>query len=215
MKRDGARRSRLGGAAAPCKYPCEPGGVGPWVLRRSGTGVAFHRWVKRGETPRDPVPTLLAQALSDKLGRRVRPSEFGMPEEAPLAALGPTGSPARRAASGQDELGSSAPWTHQGTVDLSVALSGSGVLVKRRNFGFLFGSALTAPAHQWLVQEPGRLAAALGGDRVTPELVDRLPPMIAELRRMDDVSGEKVVLDLAEREFGWVAGLLDRASYDE
>jgi hypothetical protein len=28
---------------------------------------------------------------------------------------------------------------------------------------------LTAPAHQWLVHEPGRLTAALGGDRVTPE----------------------------------------------
>jgi hypothetical protein len=79
----------------------------------------------------------------------------------------------------------------------------------------LTGAALTAPAHQWLVQEPGRLVAALRGDRVTPELADRLPPMIAELRRMDDVSGGDVVLGLAEREFGWVAGLLDHASYDE
>lgn len=67
--------------------------------------TAVHRWIKRGETPRAPVPTLLAQALSDKLGRRVAPSEFGMPDEAPLAALGHAASPARRAVGGSDELG--------------------------------------------------------------------------------------------------------------
>src|SRR5262249_12058533 len=54
-----------------------------------------------------------------------------------------------------------------------------------------------------------------GGDWVTPELADRLPPMITELRRMEDLSGGGVVLGLAQREFSWVAGLLDGASYDE
>jgi len=107
-----------------------------------------------------------------------------------------------------------AAWDRGGTVEASLALTGSGGLVERRAFFLLSGTALTAPAHQWLVQEPGRLPAALGGDRVTPELADRLPSMIAELRRMDDVSGGDVVLSLAEREFSWVASLLDHASYD-
>src|SRR5262249_8977343 len=44
---------------------------------------------------------------------------------------------------------------------------------------------------------------------------DLLPPMITELRRMDDASGGDLVLGLAEREFSWVAGLLKRGSYDE
>jgi hypothetical protein len=108
-----------------------------------------------------------------------------------------------------------APWDVGGTVEAAVALAGSGGLVERRMFLSLTGAALTAPAHQWLVHEPGPLHAALRGDRVTPLLADRLPPMVAELRRMDDVSGGGMVLSLAEREFGWVAGLLDHASYDE
>lgn len=32
---------------------------------------------------------------------------------------------------------------------------------------------------------------------------------------MDDVGGGGTVLSLAQHEFGWVAGLLDKASYDE
>jgi hypothetical protein len=108
-----------------------------------------------------------------------------------------------------------AAWDGGGTVEVSLALAGSGGLVERRTFLYLTGTALTAPAHQWLIQEPGQLTAALGGDRVTPDLADRLPPMISELRRMDDVSGGDIVLGLAEREFSWVAGLLDHASYDE
>jgi transcriptional regulator with XRE-family HTH domain len=109
----------------------------------------------------------------------------------------------------------SAPWSHGGTVKASIAVVGSDESVQRRAFLSLTGAALTAPAHQWLVHEPGPLVAALRGDRVTSQLADRLPPMIAELRRMDDVSGGGVALGLAEREFSWVAGLLDGASYDE
>jgi len=108
-----------------------------------------------------------------------------------------------------------APWDRGGTVEAAVALTGSGGLVERRTFLFLTGAALTGPAHQWLVHEPGPLEAALRGDRVTPMLADRLPPMIAELRAIDNAAGGGHALSLAEHEFAWVAGLLDRASYDE
>jgi tetratricopeptide (TPR) repeat protein len=108
-----------------------------------------------------------------------------------------------------------ASWDPGGTVEAAVALTGSGGLVERRTFLFLTGAALTAPAHQWLVHEPGPLAAALQGDRVTSQLADRLPPMISELRRMDDAHSPRVVLSLAERDFGWVSGLLNQGSYDE
>jgi hypothetical protein len=107
------------------------------------------------------------------------------------------------------------PWDRDGTVGVSLALTGSDDLVERRMFLFLTGTALTAPAHQWLVHEPEPLVAALNGDRVTPRLADQLPQMITELRHMDDASGGDLVLGLAQREFGWVAGLLDRAAYDE
>lgn len=38
---------------------------------------------------------------------------------------------------------------------------------------FLTGVTLTAPAHQWLIQEPGPLSSGLAGRRVSTALVDR------------------------------------------
>ncbi len=107
-----------------------------------------------------------------------------------------------------------APWSHRGTVEVAVVLRGGG-RVKRRHLVFLTGMALTAPAHQWLVHEPGPLVSGLSGRRVSAALVDRLMAIIPELRAMDDVAGGGTVLSLAEQEFGVVAELLDQASYDE
>lgn len=108
-----------------------------------------------------------------------------------------------------------APWNHRGTVEVAVVLSGSDGRVKRRVFLSLTGPALTAPAHQWLVHEPEPLVSGLAGRRVSNELVDRFKAMVAELRRMDDVAGGGSVLAMAQQTFTWVAGLLDRARYDE
>ena len=108
-----------------------------------------------------------------------------------------------------------APWSHRGTVEASVVLSGGKGRVERRRFVSLTGAVLTAPAHQWLVREPGPLISAWGGGRVSTRLADRLPVMIAELRRIDDLAGGGAVFWLAQHGFEWVSGLLDRASYDE
>jgi tetratricopeptide (TPR) repeat protein len=107
-----------------------------------------------------------------------------------------------------------APWNHRGTVEAVVVLNGGGQ-VKRRTFLVLTGPALTAPAHQWLVHEPEPLVSGLAGRRVSAELVSRFSAMVAELRRMDDVAGGGSVLAMAQQLFAWVAGLLDRASYNE
>jgi hypothetical protein len=106
------------------------------------------------------------------------------------------------------------PWSHRGTVNAVVVLGG-GSRVKRRTFIVLIGPALTAPAHQWLVHEPEPLVSGLAGRRVSGELVGRFSAMVAELRRMEDVAGGGSVLTMAQQLFGWVGGLLDRASYDE
>ncbi|MGH8878435.1 MAG: helix-turn-helix domain-containing protein [Stackebrandtia sp.] len=107
------------------------------------------------------------------------------------------------------------PWNHRGTVEVAILLSSAGGRVKRRGFLALTGPALTAPAHQWLVHEPESLMSGLTGHRVSGELARRFGPMVAELRRMDDVAGGGSVLGMAQQLFGWVAGLLDKASYDE
>jgi hypothetical protein len=87
--------------------------------------------------------------------------------------------------------------------------------VYRRNFLLASGLTLTAVAHRWLIEEPGRLAAAVAGDRVTPELAGRLPAMIGELRRMDDAHDPAVVRTLVGHELSWVTGMLDNGSYTE
>ncbi len=115
----------------------------------------------------------------------------------------------------EHDLVLSAPWSHRGTVEAAVVLRGGDGWVKRRVFLSLTGPALTAPAHQWLIHEPGPLVSGLSGRRVSIGLVDRLTAMIVELRRMDDVAGGGSVLSLAEQQFGWVTGLLDQASYNE
>ncbi|MGH3900863.1 MAG: helix-turn-helix transcriptional regulator [Pseudonocardiaceae bacterium] len=109
----------------------------------------------------------------------------------------------------------SAPWSHRGTVEAAVVLKGGDRPVKRRHFVFLTGATLTAPAHQWLVADPGPLVSGLAGRRVSMELADRFTAMIGELRATDDVAGGGTVLSLATQQFGMVADLLDQASYDE
>jgi transcriptional regulator with XRE-family HTH domain len=109
----------------------------------------------------------------------------------------------------------SAPWNHRGTVNASVALSGGGSPVERRRFAVLTGAALMVSAHQWLIRDPEPLVSGLSGGRVSVALVDQLPTMITTLRTMDDAAGGGSMLSLAQQAFGWVAGLLDQASYDE
>jgi hypothetical protein len=62
---------------------------------------------------------------------------------------------------------------------------------------------------------PEMLGSGLSGQRVAGELVTRLRAMAGELRQMDDIAGGGSVLVMAQQLFAWVAGLLDRASYDE
>jgi hypothetical protein len=74
---------------------------------------------------------------------------------------------------------------------------------------------LTAPAHHWLIREPEPLMSGLSGGRVSAALVGQLSAMIITLRTMDDTAGGGTVLALARQAFGWVAGLLGQASYDD
>jgi transcriptional regulator with XRE-family HTH domain len=116
--------------------------------------------------------------------------------------------------SGRDPV-LSAPWTHRGTLDASVTLSGGEDSVRRRAFLYLTGAALTAPGHQWLDKEPAIARAVRSGGRVSAGLADRLPGVIAELRTMDDVAGGGNVLPFVRQGFGWIARLLDRTTHDD
>jgi DNA-binding XRE family transcriptional regulator/tetratricopeptide (TPR) repeat protein len=166
------------------------------------------RW-ERGETSPQPWARVkLADALSVSLEDLNHLLAEGQPAEVDGTSAATDGPVA--------DVVLTAPWSNRGTVEAAIMLSGGGdSRVKRRVFLSLTGTALTAPAHQWLVHEPEPLVSGLTGKRVSAGLADRLPAMIAELRTIDDVAGGGSVLSLAQHEFGWVTGLLDQASYDE
>ncbi|MGB6164371.1 MAG: helix-turn-helix transcriptional regulator [Pseudonocardiaceae bacterium] len=169
------------------------------------------RW-ERGETSPQPwARPKLADALAVSLEELDRLLAEGQPPKAvstPDTLDEPANDP-------EHDPVLSAPWSQRGTVKVAVMLRGGDRPVERRGFLAWTGTTLTAPAHQWLVHEPGPLVSGLSGRRVSAGLADRLPAMIAELRTMDDAAGGGSMLSLAQHQFGWVAGLLDRASYDE
>ncbi len=165
------------------------------------------RW-ERGETsPQPPSRPKLADALEISLEELDHLLAEGQPAKTVVTPDTPD--------KPEHDPVLSAPWSHRGTVEVAVVLRGGDLPVKRRGFVFLTGMALTAPAHQWLIHEPGPLLSGLSGRRVSATLADRFTAMIPELRAMDDVAGGGTVLTLAEHEFGVIAELLHQASYDE
>src|SRR5215217_3028358 len=128
--------------------------------RRQRVSVTVHdktpyHWLRDGRCPYDPIPQLVALALSAHLGRSIGPADLGWHSVRALV---------RRADDGLAQL-----WFSEGAIrGLEEVASG----VQRRGFLALTGSALTAVAHQWLVLDSPRLAAALdGGRRIDKALV--------------------------------------------
>ncbi|MGH3823158.1 MAG: helix-turn-helix domain-containing protein, partial [Pseudonocardiaceae bacterium] len=181
--------------------------------------VTVGRW-ERGETSPQPwCRPKLADALSvsfdelDTMLAEGQPIKDRQPGSAEPGGGGEPGNPDEPVDPEHDPV-LVPPWNHRGTVEAAAVLSGGGDRVERRVFLSLSGAGLIAPAFQWLVHEPGPLVSGLSGRRVSLGLVHRFTAMIAELRKMEDVAGGGGVLGLARHEFGWVAGLLDRARYD-
>ncbi|MEV0939004.1 hypothetical protein AB0I90_01310 [Micromonospora wenchangensis] len=134
--------------------------------------TAVNRWVKRGEKPRPPVPTLLAQALSERLSRRVSPSDFGMTEEETLAARGLQYSNDTRT-----------------TVDTIIDLGRADV--KRRDIvkaPFVL-AALGAPSRDWLLAMLDETATERGPRQVGMRQVAGIRDMFALFQDMDVMRG--------------------------
>jgi hypothetical protein len=134
--------------------------------------TAVHRWVKRGETPRTPIPKLLAQALSEKLGRRVSPAEFGMSDGDSLAA---------RALDY-----STTPAT---AVDTVIEL-GKADLTRRSIITAPFVlAALVAPSRDWLLSALEGVADESGPKKVGMRQVAGIREMFALFQEMDVMRG--------------------------
>jgi hypothetical protein len=134
--------------------------------------TAVNRWVKRGERPRPPVPSLIAQALSEKLGRTVLPADFDMPDDESLAARG------------LSYL--SDPRTTMETVaELGRADVNRRQIVKAP---FVL-AALAVPSRDWLLATLDELAGERGSRKVGMQQVQGIRDMFRLFQEMDVMRG--------------------------
>nr|WP_234307625.1 MULTISPECIES: sporulation protein [unclassified Streptomyces] len=137
----------------------------------SHTSIA--NWCQRGMIPKWPVPTLLAQAIGERLGRPVDLREIGMGEaETPDA-----------------DVGLDFPRDRADAVRVATSFWSS---VNRRDFltgsGFAV-SAFTTPVTRWLVTPADGSADHTGGQQVGRADLDELRDAADEARRWDSKYG--------------------------
>lgn len=165
------------------------------ALRYDYTSV--HRWVRKGETPKRHVPDLIARVLSERLGRRVVPGDFGMSDESSLASRA-----LRYHAAAAD------------TVDTIIEMGRADV--KRRSIlsaPFVL-TALAEPSRDWLLASLESVADERGPRQVGLNQVAGIRDMFALFQEMDVMRGggharvalveymNSYVLPLARRDHG-------------
>src|SRR6266540_520999 len=122
--------------------------------------TAVNRWIKRGERPRPPIPNLIVQALSEKLGRRVTPGQFDMPDAETL-----------------------------GTLE-TIAELGRADLRRRDIIKAPFAlAALAVPSRNWLLATLDELAGERGSRKVGMSQVDGIRQMFQLFQEMDVMRG--------------------------
>ena len=157
-----------------------------------------YHWLRNGQCPRDPVPLLAATVLSEQLGRPITPADLGWH---------PTRSGIQRADDGLTKL-----WFPEGAL---LSLQEVSSNMHRRGFLVISGSALTTVAHQWMVSDTPRLAAALDGHQVDDSLVTEFERVVDARRRMDDEFGGGALYEAVTADLRLVTRLLSNATYPE
>ncbi|MFF2618540.1 transcriptional regulator [Kitasatospora sp. NPDC058046] len=104
-----------------------------------------------------------------------------------------------------------APWSEAGAVRALTDLLRSGHM-DRRGFLTITGATLAGLASNWAAA-PGAAAAALGGDRVTEQLVESVEQRVTALRSLDEQMGGARLLEHARGDFALITGLLDNGTY--
>ncbi|MGW2542494.1 sporulation protein [Kitasatospora sp. NPDC001574] len=142
-------------------------------LTTTYTHTSVANWCRRGMVPEWPVPKLLAQAISERLGRPVQLAEIGMADaETPDSAVGldfpRDPADAVRVATSF--------WS---TVDRRDFLTGTGFAV----------SAFTTPVTRWLVTPADDAAAHRGRGRVGAADLAELREAADDARRWDSKYG--------------------------
>nr|WSX19208.1 hypothetical protein OG690_04870 [Streptomyces tubercidicus] len=102
------------------------------------------RWIDMGETPRDPVPKVLASLFTERLGRVVTIEDLGF---------------ARTGRSGKRQAMDGLPWAPERTAAVLTEFTGMDLMLNRRGLvgagaALAAGSALTGAMYDWLHTDP-------------------------------------------------------------
>ncbi|MCX4680941.1 hypothetical protein OG413_37665 [Streptomyces sp. NBC_01433] len=113
------------------------------------------RWIDMGESPRDPVPEVLAALFTERLGRVVTIEDLG---------FGRRGRVGKRRDSGTEQNPDGLPWAPERTAAVLTEFTGMDLMLNRRGLvgagaALAAGSAITGAMHDWLHSDP-----ALAGD---------------------------------------------------
>ncbi|MEV5599062.1 hypothetical protein [Streptomyces sp. NPDC052496] len=107
------------------------------------------RWIDTGETPRDPVPKVLAALFTERLGRVVTIEDLG---------FGRSGRAGKKQTDGL-------PWPPERTAAVLTEFTGMDLMLNRRGLvgagaALAAGSALSSAMHDWLHTDPALAADA-------------------------------------------------------
>ncbi|WP_327321562.1 hypothetical protein OG735_03055 [Streptomyces sp. NBC_01210] len=108
------------------------------------------RWIDMGESPRDPVPRVLAALFTERLGRVVTIEDLG------FVRIGRAGR--RRDVQGADNP-DGLPWAPERTAAVLTEFTGMDLMLNRRGLvgagaALAAGSALSSAMHDWLHTDP-------------------------------------------------------------
>lgn len=108
------------------------------------------RWIDMGESPRDPVPRVLAALFTERLGRVVTIEDLGFDRQ---------GRAGKRRDVGPKQNPDGLPWAPERTAAVLTEFTGMDLMLNRRGLvgagaALAAGSALSSAMHDWLHTDP-------------------------------------------------------------
>ncbi|MER6772943.1 hypothetical protein ACF1D2_23790 [Streptomyces bacillaris] len=108
------------------------------------------RWIDMGESPRDPVPEVLAALFTERLGRVVTIEDLG---------FGRRGRAGKRRDSGTERDPDQLPWAPERTAAVLTEFTGMDLMLNRRGLvgagaALAAGSTIAGPMYDWLHSDP-------------------------------------------------------------
>jgi len=158
-----------------------------------------YKWLG-GDIPRSPWPALMAPLLAQELHRPVTSADLGWPPQAVQAV------PAC--------AGLVLPWTAAGGLQATQIVT-EAVPMQRRMFLTLFGTAMTSPAHEWLIAAEVGDSSRGAGAQLPVGVPDHLDAITHNLRRLDDHLGGGAPLNLVRQHLATVVDLLKHRRYTD